>query len=84
MIQQPGQSETIIRTLSDKHGYAAVIRNVSNTLYSQATAKAFAQVRSVSLSWDGAGYAGLPVNVAFILDSQTGFAAHLGPKVSSL
>ena len=83
VINQPGQSETILRTLSNVHGCAAVVRNVSNTLYSKATARAFEQSRSVSLSWDGAGYGGLPINVAYMVDCQTAFAAHLCPRVRS-
>ena len=79
----PGSAETVLRTLSGSVSYAAMIRNVSSRIYAEGASSLFRDSASLSLSWDGAGYSGLTVNVAFALNCNSGHAAHIRPQVGS-
>ena len=50
-----------------------------NTLYSSVAKELLWDSSSISLSWDGASYGGLNLNIAFALEREYQLAAHLPP-----
>lgn len=80
-LSHTGSNNTIAQTICESHGYAAVARNVSNGLYNRLANSTLARSSSLSLSWDGATYSGLNVNIMMGLDCQKKVACHLKPGV---
>ena len=78
-----GSHETILQTLSGFKGVNSVLMNVSNRIYQQAACASFAHCHTLSLSWDGACYAGHSVNISMALDCKTLNAAYMRPVVDT-
>lgn len=78
---QCGSKNTIMDTLTDSKGYAAITRNVSNQLYERMAAQTLSDSCALSMSWDGATYGGLSVNIAMALDCDSLRCCHLKPGV---
>ena len=70
-----------MRSLASGHGYAAVIRTVTNRMYGETAAELFKDASALSMAWDGASYSGSAVNIAFVMDCISGNCAHLRPQV---
>lgn len=69
--------------ITSSKGYAGVARNVRNRLYSRAAAKCMESATAISLSWDGATYGGLNVNIAMAVDCMRKRACYLRPGVGT-
>ena len=79
---QCGSANTVMDALAECHGYAALVRNVSNTLYSDLARESFADSRLISFGWDGASFSGLSVNIGMIIDCVTLRGCHVRPGVA--
>ena len=76
-----GSHETMLEVLQSHKGCHSTVENVSNKLYDQAATGLLQGSLSVSISWDGATYAGHSVNIAMALDCQQMNAAYMRPVV---
>ena len=81
MIKSAGSGEQVCRLLCERHGSAAVVRNVRNKLYAAATREAFSRVSFGHVNHDEGSYAGLSVNIAVLTDVSAYHAYHLRPSV---
>ena len=72
-----GSHETMLEMLQSHKGLNSTVENVSNKLYDQAATGLLQGSLSVSISWDGATYAGHSVNIAMALDCQQMNAAYV-------
>ena len=74
-----GADETIMRTISDRHGLAQIIRHVRNDLYAKGAANFMSTASAVSLNWDAACHGGNHVNVGIALDTVKKAGVHMKP-----
>ena len=76
-------AEAMLQVMQSHKGYAAVVMNVSNGLYERAAIISLEQCRALCMSWDGASYSGLSVNIGVGLDCISERAANMRPVVDS-
>ena len=78
-----GNAETILELLATHKGQAAVVMNFTNAMYEENARSLMQLCRALSMSWDGATYAGLSVNIAMGLCCVTAKAVHMRPVVET-
>ena len=78
-----GSHETMCSVLSEHRGLSQVMVHTSNRLYEEGAAASFLHCHTLSVSWDGATYAGHSVNIAMAMCCQSLNAAYLRPVVDT-
>ena len=70
-----------MHAMSGSKGYAMLIRNTSNNMYTALQQSRHKSTTSAAWNWDGASYGGLSVNVAGALDCDTLNFSYVKPMV---
>ena len=73
----------MLRALSDGHnGLGSKVAHITNVLYKEQAAAAFAHCNAAAFQWDASNYQGLSVNIGLAWNLHTGVAANLLPQVA--